>query len=247
MGKLAGRIAVVTGASRGIGKACCIRMMEDGVEGLAMIARNQASLEKLKEELGGGDNILCIECDVSSLEQVEAAFAKIYEHFGRVDILVNNAGVTRDAMFHKMSLEQWNDVMNIDLNSVFYCTRQVFQSMRQQKYGKIVNLSSTSAFGNIGQTNYAAAKAAIQGFTRTLAREGGRNNITVNAVLPCFIETDIMSTIPADLQEANKKSIPMQRWGAPSELAAVVSFLSSDDSSYLSGQSIIVNGGALTL
>ena len=246
MADLRGKIAVVTGGARGIGKACCARFLEDGVEALVMIGQHQSTLDAAVAELGDS-RVIAMQCDVGSAEQVEETFRKIYARLGRVDILVNNAGVTRDAMFHKMTPEQWQTVININLNGLFYCCKQVIPHMREQNYGKIVNLSSTSAYGNVGQCNYSATKAAIQGFTRTLAKESGRKNITVNAVLPCCIETDMIKTIPPEQLEATVRGIPMQRLGKASELAAVVSFLAGDDSSFMTGQSLIVDGSALTL
>lgn len=244
MGKLTNKYAVVTGAGKGIGRAIAERFLEDDVAGVALFDMDIALASATAKELDPtGERVIAVRCDVSNQENVNAAFAQVEEKFGRVDILVNNAGITRDAMFHKMTMEQAQLVMNVHYYGTFYCCQAVIGGMRERNYGKIVNISSTSALGNIGQTNYSAAKAAIEGFTRTLALESARKNITVNAVAPGMVDTDILKTIPADIMEQKIKNTPAQRLGAPSEIASVVSFLSSDDSSWVTGNCIMACGG----
>ena len=170
MGKLSGKYAVVTGAGKGIGRAIAARFLEDDVAGVALLDMDGAQVRVTAKELDPqGGRALAVQCDVSDPEKVNAAFAQVFEAFGRVDILVNNAGITRDAMFHKMTPQQAKQVMDVHFYGTFYCCQAVIPGMREREYGKIVNISSTSAFGNVGQANYAAAKAAIDGFTRTLA------------------------------------------------------------------------------
>ena len=244
MGKLTGKIAAVTGAGKGIGRAIVERFLEDDVQGVAILEWDLALAEATAKELDPtGERVLAVRCDVSSQENVNAAFATVFEKFGRVDILVNNAGITRDAMFHKMTVEQAQQVMNVHFFGTFFCCQAVIPGMRDRSYGKIVNVSSTSAFGNIGQANYSAAKAAIDGFTRTLALENARKNITVNSIAPGMVDTDILKTIPADIMEQKIKATPAQRLADPSEIASVASFLASDDSSWVTGNCIMACGG----
>ena len=186
---------------------------------------------------------MAVKCDVSDQENVNAAFQQVFDRFGKVDILVNNAGITRDAMFHKMTVEQAKKVMDVHFYGTFYCCQAVIPGMREREYGKIVNISSTSAFGNIGQANYSAAKAAIDGFTRTLALESARKNITVNSIAPGMVNTDILKTIPENIMQQKINATPAQRLGEPSEIASVASFLASDDSSWVTGNCILACGG----
>ena len=244
MGKLTGRYAVVTGAAKGIGRAIAERFLEDDVAGIALFDMDADLVAATAKELDPtGQKVMAISCNVSDQENVNAAMSTVTEKFGRIDILVNNAGITRDAMFHKMTDAQAKLVMDVNFFGTFYCCQAVIAGMRERKYGKIVNISSTSAFGNIGQTNYSASKAAIDGFTRTLALESARNGITVNSIAPGMIETDILKTIPADIMEKKISSVPANRIGQPSEIASVASFLASDDSSWVTGNCILACGG----
>ena len=244
MGKLTGKIAAVTGAGKGIGRAIVERFLEDDVQGVAILEWDLALAEATAKELDPtGERVLAVRCDVSDQANVNEAFAAVFEKFGRVDILVNNAGITRDAMFHKMTVEQAQQVMNVHFYGTFFCCQAVLPGMRERAYGKIVNVSSTSAFGNIGQANYSAAKAAIDGFTRTLALESARKNITVNSIAPGMVDTDILKTIPEDILKQKISNTPAQRLGAPSEIASVASFLASDDSSWVTGNCILACGG----
>ena len=241
MGNLTGKFAVVTGAGKGIGRAIAERFIADNVAGVALLDMDEELVKATAAELG--ERAIGLKCDVSDQENVNEAFKKITEKFGQVDILVNNAGITRDAMFHKMTVEQAKKVMDVHFYGTFYCCQAVIGGMREREYGKIVNISSTSAFGNIGQANYAAAKAAIDGFTRTLALESARKNITVNSIAPGMVNTDILKTIPADLMEKKIAATPAQRLAEPFEIASVASFLASDDSSWVTGNCILACGG----
>jgi len=247
MGNLIGKFAVVTGAGRGIGEAIIRRFMEDGAKGIALLEFDKELLEATIAKLDPKGNCLFgVPCDVSVREQVQQALETTMERFGRIDVLVNNAGITRDAMFHKLTDENWDLVMNVNLGSMYNTCKFVVPIMRAQNYGKIVNISSTSAFGNVGQSNYAASKSAAIGFTKTLARECGSKGITANCVAPGYIMTDMLKAIPETALQKYLEAIPMRRFGVPEEIASVVAFLSCDDSSFLSGQVLTVSGASNT-
>jgi len=244
MGNLTGKFAVVTGAGKGIGYAIAKRFLEDNVAGVALFDMDYELVSASAQELDHtGQRVMAVKCDVSNQENVNEAFGQVFERFGKVDILVNNAGITRDAMFHKMTVDQAKKVMDVHFYGTFYCCQAVIPGMREREYGKIVNVSSTSAFGNIGQANYSAAKAAIDGFTRTLALESARKNITVNSIAPGMVNTDILKTIPENIMQQKINATPAQRLGEPSEIASVASFLASDDSSWVTGNCILACGG----
>ena len=234
----------MTGGGQGLGAAMVKRFIAEQAAGVAILDYNLEKARAVAEEIGG--NIIAIACDVSKEEQVKTAIDQVLAAFGRIDILVNNAGIIRDAMFHKMSDDQWNQVVNVNLNGLYYCCKHVVPLMRAQNYGKIINVSSTSANGNAGQCNYSATKAAIEGFTKSLAKESARKNITVNAIAPAHIDTEMQRSVPAEILERSIKSNPSQRLGSPDELASVVMFLASDDSSYVNGVVIPVCGGYRT-
>jgi len=238
---LKNKYAVITGSGGGIGAATAEVFVRENVAGVAIVDYNYEAACATAEKLG--PTAFPVKCDVSKAEEVEAAIALIMEKFGRIDILVNNAGITRDAIFHKMTMEQWMQVINTNLNGVFYWTRGVINQMRQNMYGRIINLSSTSARGNPGQCNYSATKAALIGFTNTLAKESGSKNITVNCVAPGATNTDMYMKVPEHIMKAMVESNPMKRLGKPSEIAEVIAFLASDRASFLNGQWIPVNGG----
>nr|WP_081841220.1 beta-ketoacyl-ACP reductase [Alicyclobacillus macrosporangiidus] len=250
MGKLDGRVAMVTGAARGIGAATAIRLAEEGAK-VGVIDLDGATCEGTVAAIrDAGGEAIAIGCNVADNQQVEAAVEQIVSTFGRLDILVNNAGVIRDNLLFKMSEEDWDVVMNVHLKGHFLCSRAAQKYMVQQRYGKIVNVSSTSALGNRGQANYSAAKAGIQGFTKTLAIELGPFNINVNAVAPGFIDTDMTRATaqrvgmdPEQFKQAAIERIPLRRVGQPRDVANVIAFLASDDASYVSGQVIYVHGG----
>ena len=237
---LSNKIAVITGSAGGIGKATAKVFIRENIEGIAIVDYNYEAACKTAEELG--PKAFPVKCDVSNYESVQAAVAQVMERFGRIDILVNNAGITRDAIFHKMTVQQWEQVINTNLNGVFYWTHSVYGQMRENNYGRIINLSSTAVRGNPGQCNYSATKAALIGFTASLAKEGGRKNITVNSVAPGATQTEMYDKVPEEIRQAMIASNPMQRLGQPQEIGEVVAFLASEKASFLSGQWIPVNG-----
>ncbi len=239
-----GKYAVVTGGGKGIGAAIVKRLVAEGAAGVAIFDYDAELAQKTAAEIGG--NVMVCGCDVSRDDQVKAAVEAAVAVFGRIDILVNNAGVTRDVMFHKMTDQQWGQVMDINLNGLFYCCKHVVPLMRGQGSGKIVNLSSSSANGNAGQANYSASKAGIIGFTKALAKELGPKNITVNAIAPAMIDTDMMRGVPEEILKTYVTMIPARRLGTVDELAAAALFLSSDDSSFVNGIVLPVNGGMFT-
>lgn len=250
MGNLQGRVAAVTGAARGIGAATAQRLAAAGAS-VAVLdmeeAQCQATVDAIRAASG---TAVAIGCDVTQAEQVEAAFTRIASEFGKLEILVNNAGVLRDNLLFKMTENDWDTVMAVHLKGSFLCSRAAQKFMVQQRYGKIVNLSSTSALGNRGQANYASVKAGLQGFTKTLAIELGPFNINVNAVAPGFIDTEMTRAtarrvgLDPDVAIAQAaEQIPLRRVGQATDVANVIAFLVSDDASYVSGQVIYVHGG----
>jgi 3-oxoacyl-[acyl-carrier protein] reductase len=251
MSRLQDKVAIVTGAGRGIGAATALRLAKDGVKVGVFDLKEEWCRETVQAIEAAGGQAVGIGCDVADAEQVEQAVAQVADRFGRLDILVNNAGVLRDNLLFKMTEDDWDTVMNVHLKGSFLCSRAAQRYMVQQRYGKIVNTSSTSALGNRGQANYSAAKAGLQGFTKTLAIELGPFNINVNAVAPGFIVTDMTKQtaerIGVDFEENQQRAaerIPLRRVGQPEDIANVVAFLVSDDASYVSGQVIYVNGGS---
>ena len=245
MGTLDGRYAVVTGAGKGIGAAIVKRFLQEGIAGIAMFEWNEELCIKTANELDpSGKILLPVKCDISNRAQVREGVEKVISHFSAIDILVNNAGITRDHMFHKLSDEDWDTVLNVNLNGCYNMCRAIVPLMRDRGYGRIVNISSTSAWGNAGQANYAATKAAVNGLTATLGKELAAKGVIVNAVAPGFIDTDMYAAVPEEKREATLNSrIPMHRLGKPEELAAVVNFLAGPDVSYMTGQCIVVSGG----
>ena len=244
MSNLNGKYAIVTGGGQGIGAAIVKRFVAEGAAGVAIFDYNAAAAKETARVVGG--NVIAVPCDISNEESVKCAVEQTLAVFGRIDILVNNAGIIKDAMFHKMTTEQWHQVINVNLNGLYHCCKYVVPLMREQNYGKIVNLSSSSANGNAGQANYSASKAAVEGFTKTLAKESARKNITVNAIAPAHIDTPMQRSVPAEILEKSIKSNPSQRLGSVDELASVALFLASDDSSFVNGVVIPVNGGLRT-
>ncbi|GMA57152.1 3-oxoacyl-ACP reductase [Alicyclobacillus sacchari] len=249
MARLTGQVAVVTGAARGIGAATAKRLAADGAKVAVFDLKEEWIAETVKAIQADGGEAIGIGCDVTDTTAVETAMQSVVERFGLLDILVNNAGVIRDNLLFKMSEDDWDTVMNVHLKGAFLCSKAAQTYMVQQRSGKIVNTSSTSALGNRGQANYAAAKAGIQGFTRTLALELGPFGIRVNAVAPGFIETDMTKQTAdrvgvdfAQFKEMAVQSIALRRVGKPEDVANVVAFLVSDDAAYVSGQVIYIDG-----
>lgn len=239
-----GKIVVVTGAAQGLGKSIAQRFLQDGAEGVAMLDLNREVLEASAAELDpAGDRALPVVCNVADPESVARAFDEVRARFGRVDILVNNAGITRDALVHRMTNEQFDLVLKVSLYGTFYCIKQVIDGMREQGGGRIISMSSLAHRGNVGQANYAAAKAGIIGLTKTLAMELGPKNITVNCIAPSMINTDIIKTVPEKVLNGMTAAVPLRRVGEPEEVSDLVAYLASDEASYISGQCIKITGG----
>jgi len=244
MKNLEGKYCIVTGAGKGIGKAIAKRFLEEQAAGVAILEWNLELAQATAKELDpSGEKVIAIKCNVADSQQVKEAVDQVVAAFGRVDVLINNAGITRDRIFHKMTDEEWYAVMDVNLNGVYNTCKYVVPLMRNQESGAIVNISSTSAMGNPGQANYAATKAALQGLTRTLGMELGRKNVRVNCVAPGHIDTEMMRAVGEEKLEAAKARLPMQRLGQPEEIASVVAFLCTEDSSWVTGQTIFVSGG----
>ncbi|MCL6587339.1 MAG: beta-ketoacyl-ACP reductase [Anoxybacillus sp.] len=250
MGRFTGRVAFVTGGSRGIGKAIVERFAQEGAS-VAFVDLNEEALHKTATELKEkGYAVYAKVADVTDAVQVKTVVQEIVDTFGAVDILVNNAGVIRDNLLFKMTDSDWETVMNVHLKGAFYCARAVQKYMVERKYGRIINISSTSALGNRGQANYATAKAGLQGFTKTLAIELGKYGITTNAVAPGFIETDMTKATAErigisfeELVQASIAHIPVGRSGKPADVAHAVAFFADENSSFINGQVLYVAGG----
>ncbi len=243
------RIAIVTGASRGIGRGICLELASRGATVVAC-ARSEGPLAELAAEAKTRELSGTIDprvFDVSQREAVEPLIEDVSGKYERVDILVNNAGITRDGLMMSMNDDQFDDVLTTNLRSVFWLTRAVSRLMVRQRFGRIVNVGSVSGeFGNAGQANYAASKAAVSGFTKSIAKEFGKRKITCNVVAPGFIETDMTSGLPEELKAGAKKMIPLARFGQVEEVAKAVAFLASDDAGYITGQVLVIDGGLNT-
>ncbi len=235
------KVAIVTGASRGIGKACAIELAKSGYDVAVTYAGNDEAANKTVNEIKAlGVNAKAYKFDVASEEACLENVAKIHEEFGRIDVLVNNAGITRDGLFIRMSAENWNAVINTNLNSAFYMSNPVSKIMMKQREGAIINMSSiVGVMGNAGQANYSAAKAGLIGFTKSLAKELGSRNIRVNAIAPGFIQTDMTKDLDT---EKIAEHIPMKKLGQPEDIAKAVKFLAVDGL-YVTGQVLGVDGG----
>lgn len=245
--KLEGKTALVTGASRGIGRAIAIGLANLG----ARVAVNYAGSKEKADEVvatikANGGDAFSIQANVGSSEEVQMMIKEVISAFGSLDILVNNAGITRDNLLMRMKEEEWDAVININLKGVFNCTKAVTRQMMKQRSGRIINIASVVGIsGNPGQANYVAAKAGVIGLTKTTAKELATRNITVNAVAPGFITTDMTEELSAELKEEMAKQIPLGRMGEAEDIAKVVSFLASEDSSYMTGQTLHVDGGMI--
>ena len=242
---LHGKTALVTGASRGIGRAVAIRLASDGANVAINFAGNLEKAQEVKAIIeANGGNAMLVQCDVSDFNAVEQMIKQITDNWKSIDILVNNAGITRDALLLRMKPDDFDAVINTNLKGVFNCTKLVSKLMLKQRRGRIVNMSSVVALeGNAGQTNYAAAKAGIIGFTKSAARELAPRGITVNAVAPGFIETDMTDAIPDEIKHSTADKIPVGRLGRTEDIANAVAFLVSDQADYITGQVLAVDGG----
>jgi acetoacetyl-CoA reductase len=243
--KLQGAVAVVTGGSRGIGAAICEELGRGGAKVVVNYSGSQGPAEEVAEkinQIGGGGEAVAIQADVSDPEDAQKLIDQTIEQFGRVDILVNNAGINVDATLDKLDVDSWDQVVQLDLNGCFYTVNAALPHMMEQEGGAIVNMSSfVGEGGNMGQANYAAAKSGLLGFTKTAALELAKSDISVNAVCPGFIETDMTSAIPEDMQEKITKTIPMGRFGQPEDIAQAVRFCIENE--YMTGATLDVNGG----
>ena len=243
--RLEGKRAIVTGGSRGIGRAIALRLADEGADVAVCASSSATSAEAVAEEIRAkGRKALGCQADVSNAAQVEALISETLEAFSSIDILVNNAGINRDGLIMRMKEEDWDSVLDVNLKGAFLCTKAVSRSMMKARSGRIVNLSSVvGLMGNAGQVNYSASKAGLLGLTKSSAKELGSRGITVNAVCPGFIPTDMTDRMPEQAKAALTDLIPLGRLGTTENIAAAVAFLASDDASYITGQSIVVDGG----
>ncbi len=244
--ELTGRVALITGASRGIGRACALRLAEAGASVVVNYRQGAAEAEAVCAEIKERFQTptLCIQADISVYEQVEQMFQQILTQWQGLDILVNNAGIHRDGLLARMSHQDWDDVLSTNLNGLFYCSKLATKQMLKQKSGRLVNITSVvGQTGNAGQTNYAASKAGVIGFTKSLARELAPRQIAVNAVAPGFIESEMTESLSETQRQENIKKIPYARFGRCSEVAEVVLFLASDRCQYMTGQTLNLDGG----
>lgn len=243
--RLTGKVALVTGASRGLGKAIALQLAEEGAQVVVNYAKSAEKAGEVVEAIqSAGGNALAMQADVSNFEEVEKMVDDIYEKFERVDILVNNAGINRDELLMSMEKEDWDAVINTNLGGLFNCTKAVAKYMMLQKSGRIINISSIAGErGGRGQSNYAASKGGVNAFTRSVAMELAPKKITVNAIAPGVVETEMSSTVIRRAKDQILNSIALKRFGQAEEVAKVVTFLASDDSSYITGEVIRVDGG----
>ncbi|MBQ4817081.1 3-oxoacyl-[acyl-carrier-protein] reductase [Bacillus pumilus] len=242
---LTNKTAVVTGASRGIGRSIAIDLAKNGANVVVNYSGNEAKANEVVDEIKAlGQQAFAVKADVSNAEEVQALMKQAIDTFGSIDILVNNAGITKDNLLMRMKENEWDDVININLKGVFNCTKAVTRQMMKQRSGRIINLASVvGVCGNPGQANYVAAKAGVIGLTKTTAKELATRHITVNAVAPGFISTDMTDKLDENVQAEMLKQIPLARFGAPEDISNVVVFLASEGAGYITGQTIQVDGG----
>ena len=245
MGKLDGKVALVTGASRGIGRAIAIAFAKEGATVAVNYAGNNEKAESVVGEIKElGRDAIAIQGDVADADSVSAMIKTVTESFGKIDILVNNAGITRDNLLMRLKEDDWDSVINTNLKGVFLCTKAITRLMMKQRQGRIINISSVvGVSGNAGQANYAAAKSGVIGLTKTSAKELAARGITVNAIAPGFIETDMTNHLTEDVGEQMLQQIPLKRFGSPDDVAHTAVFLASEEAGYITGQTIHVDGG----
>jgi 3-oxoacyl-[acyl-carrier protein] reductase len=250
MGRYDGRVAIVTGSARGIGAGTAKRFAEEGAA-VAVLDLDEGQAQATADGLGGDAKAIGVGCNVTDAASVQAAVDRVISELGGLHVLVNNAGITRDNLLFKLTEDDWDAVMNVHLKGAFLMSKAAQKTFVEQRYGKILNLSSVSANGNRGQANYSAAKAGVQGFTRTLALELGQFGVNVNAIAPGFIATEMTDDTARrlkldveDFRKMNAEANPVKRVGYPEDIAAAAAFLCSDEASYITGQTLYVDGGA---
>ncbi len=234
------RVALVTGGTRGIGKAITARLSADGYKVAAGYSGNDEAAAATAVELG----CMIVKGNVGSFEDCARACKEVEDELGPIEILVNNAGITRDGVFHKMTPDQWGEVVSVNMNSAFNMTRQVIEGMRERNWGRVINISSINGQkGQMGQTNYSAAKAGLIGFTKALAQESAKKGITVNCIAPGYVDTEMVQAVPEQVLAGIIAAIPVGRLGQPEEIAAGVAFLARDDAGFITGATLTMNGG----
>lgn len=241
--KLHGKIALITGSGRGLGSATALRFATEGAHVIVNDLNEKNASDVAKEIEKKGCQSMVSTHDVSSYPKAKELIEAIKNKFGRLDFLINNAGITRDSMLHKMTEEKFDEVVRVNIKGVFNCAQQAAALMAEQKFGRIVSLSSIAALGNIGQTNYSASKAAVIGMTRTMSLELAKFGITVNAIAPGFFDSALTQAIPADIKEKFIQKIPLRRMGNPEEIGSLAAFLCSDEAAYITGQTFFIDGG----
>ncbi|NQD65891.1 3-oxoacyl-[acyl-carrier-protein] reductase [Bacillus haikouensis] len=240
-----GKVALVTGASRGIGKEIALELAREGANVVVNYSGSEAKANEVVDEIKSmGREAVAIQCNVADSDSVQSMVKDTISQFGTLDILVNNAGITKDNLLMRMKENEWDDVININLKGVFLCTKAVTRQMMKQRSGRIINISSiVGVSGNPGQANYVAAKSGVIGLTKTAAKELAPRGITVNAIAPGFISTDMTDQLPEDVRNEMLKQIPLNRFGDPKDIAKVVSFMASESSAYMTGQTLHIDGG----
>ncbi|MBF0708414.1 MULTISPECIES: 3-oxoacyl-[acyl-carrier-protein] reductase [Bacillales] len=241
------KTALVTGASRGIGRAIALELAKEGMNIAVNYAGSEAKANSVVDEIkAAGGNAIAIKANVASMEEVQGMIKEVVSTFGSLEVLVNNAGITRDNLIMRMKEEEWDSVIDTNLKGVFNCTKSVTRQMMKQRYGRIVNVASVvGVAGNAGQANYVAAKAGVIGLTKTTAKELASRNITVNALAPGFIETDMTDELSDEVKSGMKGQIPLGRLGAAEDIAKATKFLVSDDANYITGQTLHIDGGMI--
>jgi len=245
--QLSNRAAIVTGSGRGIGRAIALKLADLGADIVVNDIAGSAGAPAVVDEVKGmGRQALFVPADISSSSDVRELMEKALEVFSKVDILVNNAGITRDKLIMRMSDDEWDQVLNVNLKGAFLCTREALKHMMRQRYGRIINIASVvGLMGNGGQANYSASKAGIIALTKSTAKEAASRGITANAIAPGFIDTEMTKGLKSEVKEAYEKQIPLGHYGTPEDIANAVSFLASDEAAYITGQVLSVNGGML--
>lgn len=241
--RLEGKVAIVTGAGRGLGKGIAIKLAKEGAKVVVSDVLTANAEECVNEIKAAGGEAMAFTGNIAKLEDVNAVFDAAVNSFGKIDIVVNNAGINKDTMLHKMSDDQWDAVIGVNLTGTFYMTREAAKRMREQESGRIINISSMSWLGNVGQANYAASKAGVVGLTKTATRELAKKNVTCNVICPGFIETDMTRSVPEKVWDLMVSKIPAGRAGSPEDVGNLIAFLASDEASYINGQVIEVSGG----